>query len=81
MNRNSGSFIFLYWFTDIEPGDYIIKEEQRAGWMQTHPVNPNFYHVTFGAGQSIDRLDRPTAQSRATRANRAPFSWSGKEQS
>ncbi|MGB1250400.1 MAG: SdrD B-like domain-containing protein [Candidatus Promineifilaceae bacterium] len=47
----------MYWFTDLISGKYIISEEQRPGWMQTHPVNPNFYHVVYGGEQTIDRLD------------------------
>ena len=40
-----------YQFANLQPGTYIIAEELQSGWVQTQPVNPDYYEVTVsGSG-------------------------------
>lgn len=42
-----------YWFTDLLPGTYIVREEFQDGWSQTLPFNPDEYEIQLQAGDTI----------------------------
>jgi SdrD B-like domain/Prealbumin-like fold domain len=47
-----------YHFGNLEPGTYIVCEEQRAGWVQTHPQTEDGCHeITLDCPGSLGRGD------------------------
>ena len=46
----------LYWFMNLPGGDYVVVEEDRPGWVRTHPVNGS-YSFLYDPAQAIDGLD------------------------
>ncbi|HUN65065.1 MAG TPA: PKD domain-containing protein [Bacteroidota bacterium] len=42
-----------YCFHNLCKGDYCVVEEHRAGWQQTWPVSPPFYHISLGDSQNV----------------------------
>ena len=46
-----------YWFMNVGPGTHTIREEQRDGWTQTFPVNPNTYEFTPQSGATLENHD------------------------
>ena len=51
ITMNDGTHDGAYWFTDLAPGDYAVREVLPTGWMQTYPGTPDFEHaVTITSG-------------------------------
>ena len=48
---NDGTHDGAYWFTDLEPGDYMVREVLPTGWTQSYPGTPDFEHpITITSG-------------------------------
>ena len=39
-----------YEFDNLFPGTFIVEEVLQSGWIQTQPVNPNYYAFTTQSG-------------------------------
>ena len=46
-----------YWLPNLEPGTYIVAEEQQTDWVQTYPAGAGTHTVTIGLGESITGVD------------------------
>lgn len=46
-----------YYFTNLQPGTYTIKELQQPGWAQTFPSGNGTHTVTVSAGQVVIEKD------------------------
>ena len=47
---NHGAF----WFLDLAPGTYTVREVLKPGWTQSYPVAPDEHTVTVVAGQAVE---------------------------
>ena len=45
-----------YWFSDVEPGEYIVRERLKNGWSQSSPTNGQ-YELSVANGQVIDDIN------------------------
>lgn len=46
-----------YWFMNIPTGTYTITEVLQPGWVQTMPISPSHYVVSYVPSQTIDNLN------------------------
>jgi len=46
-----------YMFANLFPGTFTVEEILQAGWIQTQPVNPNYYQFTTQSGMNQTGLD------------------------
>jgi protocatechuate 3,4-dioxygenase beta subunit len=46
-----------YWFEDLRPGSYVIREVVPDEFMQTFPPNGGEHRVTIESGQALEDLD------------------------
>jgi protocatechuate 3,4-dioxygenase beta subunit len=46
----------MYWFTDLKPGTYTLREESRANWRAINPSSGE-YTVTVSSGQVLTDFD------------------------
>ncbi|MGZ3383732.1 MAG: SdrD B-like domain-containing protein [Isosphaeraceae bacterium] len=42
-----------YEFDNLFPGTFTVEEILQSGWVQTQPVNPNYYSITTSSGTNI----------------------------
>ncbi|MCA9177602.1 MAG: hypothetical protein KDB14_24115 [Planctomycetales bacterium] len=47
----------LYWFDDVEPGDYTVREVNKLLWTQTYPEAPGTWSVSVGAEDVLEEID------------------------
>ena len=50
----------FYFFTDLEPGEYTVVEDQEAGWEQSFPGS-GYYTVNL-SDKSVDKVDFGSAR-------------------
>ncbi|MFI5252195.1 MAG: SdrD B-like domain-containing protein [Bacteroidota bacterium] len=46
-----------YFFNNVLPGTYTVRDLQQLGWVLTYPVSPSTYPVVLGRRQVIDSLN------------------------
>ena len=46
-----------YWFMDLEPGTYFVREVDQEGWQRTTPVNPDAHMVHVDEGQQVEEIN------------------------
>ncbi|MEX2187071.1 MAG: SdrD B-like domain-containing protein [Pirellulales bacterium] len=47
----------MYWFTDVTPGTYVVREVLPTGWLQTFPPNNGGHTVVVDPGAVIEGRD------------------------
>ncbi|MEZ6190394.1 MAG: SdrD B-like domain-containing protein [Phycisphaerales bacterium] len=51
-----------YWFTDLDPGTYIVSEVMQSGWFQTTPGGGGTYTLNLNDGDIVTGIDFGNAQ-------------------
>lgn len=60
-----------YFFRDLAPGEYVVREELQSGWVQTAPTGGS-HTVTVTSGEVVTGIDFGNQESNKPQANRGP---------